>query len=60
MVQLTIEMPEGALSSLRQDPANFIRELRLAAAVKWYSGMRCSVSHRAGQLRSLAFPGASL
>ena len=36
MVQLTIEMPEDVLLSLRQDPVNFIRELRLAAAVKWY------------------------
>jgi predicted HTH domain antitoxin len=42
MVHLTIEMPEGALSSLRQDPANFIRELRLAAAVKWYEMQRVS------------------
>ena len=36
MVQMTIEMPEGALASLRKDPDGFVRELRLAAAVKWY------------------------
>lgn len=42
MVQLTVEMPEGALASLRQDPANFIRELRLAAAIKWYEMQRVS------------------
>lgn len=42
MVQLTIEMPESALSSLRQDPDNFTRELRLAAAVKWYELKRIS------------------
>jgi hypothetical protein len=36
MIQPTIEMPEGALSSLRQDPVSFARELRHAAAVKWY------------------------
>jgi hypothetical protein len=42
MVQLTIDMPEGALSSLRQDPVNFVRELRLAAAVKWYEMRRVS------------------
>ena len=42
MIQLTIEMPESALSSLRQDPDNFTRELRLAAAVKWYELKRIS------------------
>lgn len=36
MVHMTIEMPEGALSSLRKDPVDFVKELRLAAAVKWY------------------------
>jgi predicted HTH domain antitoxin len=36
MVQLMIEMPEGAFASLRKDPESFARELRLAAAVKWY------------------------
>jgi len=36
MVQMTIEMPEGALASLRKDPDGFMRELRLAAAIKWY------------------------
>jgi predicted HTH domain antitoxin len=36
MVQMTFEMPEGALASLRKDPQSFLRELRLAAAIKWY------------------------
>lgn len=36
MVQMMIEMPEGAFASLRKDPDSFARELRLAAAVKWY------------------------
>ncbi len=36
MVQMTIEMPEGALAALHQDPGGFVKELRLAAAVKWY------------------------
>ena len=33
---MTIDMPEGALASLRKDPEAFAQELRLAAAVKWY------------------------
>ncbi len=36
MVAMTIEVPEGVLSALRKDPAAFAKELRLAAAVKWY------------------------
>jgi predicted HTH domain antitoxin len=36
VVELTMEMPEGALASLRKDPEGFVKELRLAAAVKWY------------------------
>lgn len=36
MVRMTIEVPEGALSSLRLDPDAFAKELRLAAAIKWY------------------------
>ena len=42
MIQLTIDMPEGALAALHQDPRQFVRELRLAAAVKWYEMRRIS------------------
>jgi predicted HTH domain antitoxin len=42
MIQLTIEMSEGTLAALRQDPTTFTRELRLAAAVKWYEMRRIS------------------
>jgi predicted HTH domain antitoxin len=36
MVQVVLEVPEGALAALKQDPTQFSRELRLAAAAKWY------------------------
>jgi len=36
MVKILIEMPEGVLSALRKEPSSFAKDLRLAAAVKWY------------------------
>jgi predicted HTH domain antitoxin len=36
MVQVSIELPRDVFSALRQDPAGFMREMRVAAAVKWY------------------------
>jgi len=33
---MTIEVPEGALASLHQDPEGFAKEMKLAAAAKWY------------------------
>ena len=34
--RLTVELPEGAFSALRSSPEVFAKEMRLAAAVKWY------------------------
>lgn len=36
MVHIAFDVHEGALASVRQDPPTFTRELRIAAAVKWY------------------------
>ena len=42
MIQMTLEIPEGVLAALREEPASFVRELRLAAAVNWYKMRRIS------------------
>lgn len=47
MVKLTIEMPEEALSALRETPDRFAHELRFAAAVQWYHQGKISGSKAA-------------
>jgi predicted HTH domain antitoxin len=53
MVQIRFEVPEGALASLHKDPASFARELRLAAAVKWYE-LRMLSQERAAELAGVS------
>ena len=35
-VRIEVELPDGAFSALRRAPQEFVREMRLAAAIKWY------------------------
>ncbi len=35
-VRLTFDLPESAFSALRAGPQDFLLEMRLAAAVKWF------------------------
>lgn len=53
MVRVTMDFPERTLATVRQDPAGFARELRLAAAVKWYE-MRQVSQARAAEIAGLS------
>jgi predicted HTH domain antitoxin len=46
-VRVTIELPDTVFSALRQTPAAFVREMRLASAVKWYEMGQLSQSKAA-------------
>ena len=46
-VQVSLELPRSIFSALRQDPLNFVAEMRLTAAVKWYEMGRLSQSKAA-------------
>ncbi|HOB74748.1 MAG TPA: UPF0175 family protein [Phycisphaerae bacterium] len=35
-MRVSIDLPEDAFSALRVSPDEFVRKMRLAAAVKWY------------------------
>jgi len=53
MVRMTIEMPDEALAGFRKDPPTFAREMRLAAAVKWYE-MKVVSQGRAAEIAGLS------
>lgn len=45
--QVVFDLPEGAFSAFRVEPAEFVQEMRLAAAVKWFEIGRLSQSKAA-------------
>ena len=53
MVQLTIDVPEGALDAVRKGPSKFTQEMRLLAAVKWYELQQVSQG-RAAEIAGLS------
>ena len=42
MPTLTIDLPETVFSALQADPQEFSRQMRIAAAIKWYELGRIS------------------
>ena len=51
-MHIEMDFPESAFSALRLNPAQFARELRLAAALKWYEAGMISQS-KAAELAAL-------
>jgi predicted HTH domain antitoxin len=47
MPTTTFDVPEGALSALRLSPSEFVKEMRVAAALLWYSHGELSQSNAA-------------
>src|SRR3984893_14592703 len=47
MPTITFDVPDGALSALRLSPTEFVKEMRVAAALLWYSHGELSQSKAA-------------
>jgi len=44
MIQMTLDIPEGTLATLCEEPVIFLRELQIAVAVKWFEPSGFSAS----------------
>ena len=52
MTSVTLQLPDEVFSALRRSPEEFVSELRLAAAVHWYSRGEIS-QEKAAQIAGL-------
>ena len=52
-VKVSLDLPQSVFSALREDPAGFVGEMRLAAAVKWYE------MHEISQAKAAEIAGLS-
>jgi predicted HTH domain antitoxin len=52
MTTVTMELPEEIFSGLRRSPEEFVREMRLAAAIHWYARGEIS-QEKAAQIAGL-------
>lgn len=52
MTSLTVTVPDSSLLALRRSPSEFVREMKLAAAIHWYAQGQIS-QERAAELAGM-------
>lgn len=53
---ITLDLPSDLFSSLKRSPPEFVREMRLAAAIHWYSQTQVSLE-KAARIADLSVSG---